>query len=105
MRPVVHASMFLKASPNDILVVFGGDGGLVVVLFVVACCFETESLFVALAGLELRDLPTFTSRVLGSKICITTLGPRFFLLWVISTLVEFYLLKDLKLYHYCCVCL
>lgn len=53
MRPVVHASMFLKASPNDILVVFGGDGGLVV-LFVVACCFETESLFVALAGLELE---------------------------------------------------
>lgn len=39
MKPGVHASMFLKASPNDILVVFGGDGGLVVV-----ACFLKQSL-------------------------------------------------------------
>jgi hypothetical protein len=34
--------------------------------------FETGFLFVALAGLELRNLPASASQVLGLKACTTT---------------------------------
>jgi hypothetical protein len=49
---------------------------LFVCLFV---CFKTGYYYVALAGLELRDLPAPASRMLGSKVCASIPSYYFFL--------------------------